>query len=775
MVLTSFRTGLQDFFLQPSREMKHITKNPSRVGVGMLKGTLSLVSNSASGIFLLASNLGETCASTATMLTLDEHYQQLRSKQKAAQKRSYDRLKMKGSGRATMMISRPFHDIAFGVVSATSGLVSEPYRGAKENGLAGFTKGAGIGVIGVFAKPIVGLSDAFAHVMESIHDIAKSVNLLDGNFRPIKRYRLPYVFGSNQLLLPFDQVQSRSAQLLLSHPLEKKTKKGNEVIIASEVIHLGNGLEHYVVVTSMRVVLFRLKVVDGQGFITVNLVWQVRFERGARITSSLGSKGHNGYLLYVSQYSSQKQGDSKLADDDNIIPEETLHGDYFSVEGDGKYHNPDTPKSSYHLGATTATLKRASRPFTTGDGNRVTRFAIEGEFKQRLQLSRIHNAICCISGDFDSVISGENLDRNEGLTSFGPLIFEHTDQSLKHQVGQTSPDLSFLYSSLERTVWSCNNLKTYLFSDVLRNKCLYDNPSWLAEARSRGMSTSPLLPSIEDTAVSWAMSTTLSRTISELDMGRQASDSASQIVHSPTHQKIKQRPTEDERNIYDTQKAHSTSKSFPKSIHSKESIRCFEQLSAHEHDDFVNVYQSVENISTPPMLIDTNDRQNPYDKPMDENSSTAPIIDKSIPENSQIYTQHAPPMLLSPESMYSNAETGSCLDDRLQRVEAMLEYMVGCDSSTADISRAERLQTYPTQISQTDHEHLNAVYSLNTLSDKSPPQGGEEKVAGLLKEIDDLKKQLAAKNDSDKTKRLSTKKGESRRKVGRIFSRKQAK
>ncbi|KAL9189742.1 hypothetical protein ACHAXT_009417 [Thalassiosira profunda] len=58
MVLTSFRTGLRDFFLQPSRELRHITKNPSRVGVGVMKGTLSLLSNSASGIFGFASNLG---------------------------------------------------------------------------------------------------------------------------------------------------------------------------------------------------------------------------------------------------------------------------------------------------------------------------------------------------------------------------------------------------------------------------------------------------------------------------------------------------------------------------------------------------------------------------------------------------------------------------------------------------------------------------------------------------------------------------------------------
>lgn len=173
MVLSSFRTGLRDFIMQPSRELKHITKNPSRVGVGVLKGTLSLFSNSASGIFGFASNLGSTVGHTATMLTLDEHFQQLHSEQKAAQQRHYDRWKKKGFGHVTLMVSRPVHDIAFGVLSASTGLLTEPYRGAKKNGAVGFAKGVAVGLIGVVVKPVVGISDAFAHVMESIHDIVR--------------------------------------------------------------------------------------------------------------------------------------------------------------------------------------------------------------------------------------------------------------------------------------------------------------------------------------------------------------------------------------------------------------------------------------------------------------------------------------------------------------------------------------------------------------------------------------------------------------------------
>jgi len=411
------------------------------------------------------------------MLTLDEHYQRLHSEQNAAQQRHYDRWKKKGCGHVTLMISRPVHDIAFGLLSASTGIVTEPYRGAKKEGIKGFAKGTAIGVIGVVVKPIVGVSDAFSHVMESVHDIAKSANLLDSKVKPVERYRLPYVFGCRRMLLPFNQVDARSAQLLFAHPLEKKTKKGDEIIIVSEALHLGNGIEHYIVVTTMRIALFRLKVVDGQGFVTVNVVWQVRFEKGARITSSLGSRGHSGYILYVSRYSTQKKQESNISSLHDTNREDSRHGDYFFAEGDA---NPDTPKSFYPLGATSSAFRlRSAWPFAGNEGDDVIRFAVEGDFKQRLQLSRIHNAIACMSGDFDSIITEvRHKDKGEGLTSFGPLIFDRQqDAPLGNNV-----DLSFLYSSLEHTAWSFNT------SPTPSNRNLFDSmPSWLMESRSRGM------------------------------------------------------------------------------------------------------------------------------------------------------------------------------------------------------------------------------------------------------------------------------------------------
>lgn len=737
MVLTSFRTGLKDFFLQPTRELKHIGKNPSRFGVGVVKGTLSLVSNSTSGIFGFASHLGATVGHTATMLTLDEHFQRLHSEQKAAQQRHYNRFKKKGFGHVTLMVSRPVHDIVFGVVSASTGILTEPYRGAKNDGIRGFAKGTGIGIIGIVVKPIVGVSDAFSHVMESIHDIAKSVNLLDNKFKPVERFRLPYVFGSRRMLLPFNQVDARSAQLLFSHPLGKRPKKADEVIIASEALTLGNGLEHYIVVTTSRIVLFRLKVVDGQGFVTVNVVWQVRFEKGTRITSSFGNRGHNGSILYVSRYSvPQKQGNNASESSlHNTDPDESRHsrgGDYFFAEGvEGNY--PETPKSFYPLGATTAAFRlRTAWPFAVNEGDGVIRFAVEGDFKQRVQLSRIHNAICCVVGDFDSIVyeGYHNNDRNEGLTSFGPLHFEQQREDVPFGDRARDDVKQSLYSSLEHTAWAYDGLEEPRASFL--NSNLSGRPSWLVESRSRGMSPpSNIHPSRYDEM--------MLQTINELGHSQRTSDSASHIMGED----------------------HCITSPFSgSSVDSRDNNSHTGDPSAQQ-DTFVNECPSIGSFSIPPVIDETSSVNDIFAEENTQEKST--MIDESvqasIPHTNINQPRVTTTLSSAEEGTNDELDTESCLDGRLRRVEAMLECLV--DSPTSNMFSPQTTLSHMS-ISQYDHDYLSGASSINDLplpsmtpSQQSYQSHSEQvQVEALLKQVEDLKRQLAAKNEKSTALRV---------------------
>ena len=439
MVLSSFSTGLRDFVLQPSRELKHLTKNPSRFGVGVLRGTLSLVSNSTSGVFGFFSNVGSTVGSTAARLTLDKQFQDLHSEQQAAQQRNYDRLRQRGFGRATLLVTRPVTDVVFGLVSASTGLIMEPYRGAKKDGFTGLARGTAVGVIGVFVKPVVGLSDAFAHVMESVHDLAKEINVLEGKSRPNEKYRLSYVFGIERVLLPFSQVDSVSAALLKAHPIDKKADECEEVIVASEALKISSGLHQYIIVTTKRVVLFKVKVVEWHGFVTSDLIWQALFGDGTRITSSLGDTGHNSSILYISRFYSKESSNSNLK---FAFDETELDPTVISLRNRSwiAYPRPETPRQSG------VPFRLRAWPFGTSDDVAVNHFVVDGEFEQRPNLCRIHNSICCLSRDFKSIIDeGNSRGVGEGLTVFGPLVFENESNTTEE------PNLRHLYQSLEHT------------------------------------------------------------------------------------------------------------------------------------------------------------------------------------------------------------------------------------------------------------------------------------------------------------------------------------
>lgn len=528
MLLTSFRTGLRDFILQPSRELKYITRNPSRVGVGVIKGTVSLFSNSTSGIFGFFSNLGSTAGQTATMLTLDEHFRHHHSEKQTAQQRHYERWKRKGCGHATLIITRPVHDLVFGVLSATTGLLSEPYRGAKQNGVVGFGKGVGVGIIGLVVKPVVGIFDAFSHIMGSIHDIAKSVNLLEARFKPIERYRLPYTFGASKMLLAFDPVQSKSAQLLLAYPLDKKSNKFDEIIVTSQALHVGPRCDQYIVVTTRRIVLFKLKDIDGTGFITTSLDWQVRFGKGHRVSSSLGTKGHNRIFLLVSKVNPVSEqcnhwiGLSSSEDSlDKSFRVQNKNDSVSSMDLERSY-SVETPKSFGP--AVTAFRLRNALLSSNADPQGIQHFAVEGHSGQRLQLSQIHNAICCLTGEFNNLIdesrfrtSGET-NITEGITSFGNLTFERRKKTAKSK----NEDLKLLCSLLESTSWKHPMSSTFQGDRA---------PAWFTEAFETAMCVplrQPILPCNIDHVNDGIISTLLS----ELECGSRTFESCEQEIYA---------------------------------------------------------------------------------------------------------------------------------------------------------------------------------------------------------------------------------------------------
>ena len=576
-------------------------------------------------------------------------------------------------------------------------------------------------VIGGVAKPMVGLADAFTDVMDSIGDIAKSVNLLEANFKPIERYRLPYVFTIKQTLLPFNQVNSRSAQLLLAHPLTKKARKGDEVIVVSEALLMGNGLEQYVVVTTLRVVLFRVKVVDGQGFITVNLVWQLHFRKGRKIVSSVGQRGHNGSVLYCQKREHPDDADvlnhsfrNRLQEVPQLpINDEDRQDDYFFVESEKKI-NREMPKSFYPLGPTTSAFKRrAAWPFAATANDGVTTYAVEGEFRQCSQLFKIHNAICCLSGDLNSVINeADSPDEEEGVTTFGPLMFERPQQNSEIKVQNDKDDFCALHSWLEQAAWVRDGLfheTTSLFSEVSKSDVSLPPLKELTHGK-----VSQVISELDHTARS---SLDLSCQKSETGFSRPTSkkeDAYSSIPHNRDLSTFKQN-------------------SFEEVVISAEYPSPLVKESSHDLGISHNLSNTLREdpISKFPLVKETSLQEE------------LPKVDESLPGNQlptiiQCASATLPSLASTPkETRLERCSLDERLDERLQRVEAMLENLVDSFPPTG------------TQAIQNEDGQPREGSDLNPLTSEHSPQepGVNLEIEALQEVIKDLKERLAAKND----------------------------
>ena len=250
------------------------------------------------------------------------------------------------------------------------------------------------------------------------------------------------------------------------------------MIVASEALQISSGLDQYIIVTTRRIVLFKVKVENGQGYVTVNLVWQAFLGEGAKITSSLDDRGHHSSILCISRFYTEDTSSNSMHFTFDDFDRNDPNSISLRSRGRIMFPRPETPRQ-----VSGAPFRLRAWPFGTSEGVKVNRFVVEGEFKQRQNLLRIHNAICCLAGDFDSTIDeGYTTGKGEAVTRFGPLLFENQSNPPERA------NLAQLYKTLDHTAWECN---------VIDQE---SKPSWFDEGRL--LQTFTPLPSTPTTSQS---------------------------------------------------------------------------------------------------------------------------------------------------------------------------------------------------------------------------------------------------------------------------------
>jgi hypothetical protein len=517
MLFTSFVSGVRDLFVVPSVAFLASPTDASRVGLSVAQGALSLLSHSTSGFFGFATKVSAAAGQAVAILSLDAEFRIWHKDKVVTEATNLNRVwKKRGVQSVGAMITRPFGDIVIGVTTGVSGVFMSPYKGYQRGGKIGFLRGVAIGTVGVVAKPTVGLLDAFVHFSASVHDIAKSANVLDKRYQPAVKLRLPYTFGIMNILAPFDASSARAVFLLKLFPIKKqrrsRSRASAETLVHVEVLP-NAGIDTYAIATTHRVVLIKLKK-EASGVLTPSFCWEVGLGGEAVISSRVSDHGHNGVALTITI--------TKRADNDDIVS--VLPVPTYDASQDTDQEIEISP-NELHLpavGFNNLLGEQYDHGVSRGqEGELLEWFTILAEYQYRRQLARLSNAISCLVGDFDAIIYDPSLGHpgsTEGFTLFGMFHFAPKGQEEEAEAKQSA--LSVL---LEYLPWADVSAADEL-SEHERG------PDWLIEARAAAVSVDRSFPSrrlqgipegdIEVTPINATKSASSSRTPQRISSSR---------------------------------------------------------------------------------------------------------------------------------------------------------------------------------------------------------------------------------------------------------------
>lgn len=186
-LVSNMGSGLADFFTEPVNGAVH---SPQQFGVGLAKGSLSLVKGTVGGVLTSVGSITGTFAKGFAVASLDSDFiESSTARQHNAPKNAVEGL-VQGT-----------KSLAGGIFKGITGIITDPIRGAREGGAAGFAKGVGKGLLGVVAKPVSG-SIGFAS--QTLTGLGNTPDFISDNKVHPKRVRPMRPTAPDLPLTPFE-------------------------------------------------------------------------------------------------------------------------------------------------------------------------------------------------------------------------------------------------------------------------------------------------------------------------------------------------------------------------------------------------------------------------------------------------------------------------------------------------------------------------------------------------------------------------------------------
>ncbi|KAL3882452.1 hypothetical protein ACJMK2_028790 [Sinanodonta woodiana] len=137
-----------------------------------------------------------------------------------------DRLKLQHGSKSSDHLLAGFKGFGFGIYGGLTSLIKLPIEGGREEGIEGFVKGIGKGVIGTITKPVSGILDLASGAANAVRDTSRRKSHLQPS--PVRKPRCCY--GPGGLLQAYSVKKAKYQELLY----ELNKNKYDEIFIVLE-------------------------------------------------------------------------------------------------------------------------------------------------------------------------------------------------------------------------------------------------------------------------------------------------------------------------------------------------------------------------------------------------------------------------------------------------------------------------------------------------------------------------------------------------------------
>ncbi|XP_039957880.1 vacuolar protein sorting-associated protein 13 [Bactrocera tryoni] len=247
-LVVGLKKGVEDLFYEP---FQGAIQGPGEFAQGLALGVKSLFGHTVGGAAGAVSKITGAMGKGLAALTFDEEYQKKR------------RLHMNKKPQTfSEGIARSGKSLVMGFVDGVSGVVTKPVAGAREEGVEGFFKGVGKGVIGFVAQPTAGVVDFASGSFGAVRRAAEGQH-------DTMRLRAPRYIHQDNVVRPYCRAEAEGNRVF--REIEKGKYAATDVFIHCEELVPKH---EYFVVSNHRII----HATKNDLFGTYTVQWKYRLE-----------------------------------------------------------------------------------------------------------------------------------------------------------------------------------------------------------------------------------------------------------------------------------------------------------------------------------------------------------------------------------------------------------------------------------------------------------------------------------------------------------------